>query len=144
MNHRVAVLVLVMGAWAGTSQSQECTDDQARRAESIASTLTTWPAIYEAFQSYGHCSDGSIAEGFKVAVTETLANRWQGLVTLQAIVEKDARFRAFVLDFISDGTESLTFQKVASNAAHRCPPKGAELCAGILKRVAEVEQSIQR
>jgi hypothetical protein len=68
------LLMSLAGANNGIAQQKPCTRPDEKGALIVVDQLRSWKAIYRAFERFGHCDDGAIAEGFSDAVVSTLAN----------------------------------------------------------------------
>ena len=89
-----------------------------------------WEGMYEAFQTYRTCDDGSIGAGFSDGVVRILANRWESLPQLQDLVEKDDAFRTFVFRHINATTDPRDLKRILLNLTD-CPDGYQPLCERI-------------
>ena len=94
--YRVASCFFLL-AFAWNVEAKECTSAEARAAEAGIDSLKSWSSIYVAFEQYGQCDDGAIAEGWTEAVVHTLASNWDTLIQASQYAEKDDGFRRFLL-----------------------------------------------
>jgi hypothetical protein len=129
-----SLIVLLSCSNNVADQEEDCTDSEALAAEQGTSRLKNWTDIYNSFRRFGHCDDGSIAEGYSDSVVRTLASRWHQLGTLDKLSSCDSEFRSFVLRHIDATTDDRDIKKLIANASKRCPAKAKTLCSEIEKQ----------
>ena len=116
---------------AATVEAKECSDADARAAETGVDSLKTWSSIHSAFKQYGHCDDGGIAEGWTEAIVHLLASNWKSLPQAAAFTEKDKSFRRFFLKHIDATADTDEIKTIGKLAQSQCPAKLTELCTYI-------------
>jgi hypothetical protein len=124
-------------AFACNVEAKECASAEAREAEAGVDSLKSWSSIYQAFEKYGHCDDGGIAEGWTEAVVHTLASNWDSLIQASRYAEKDDGFRHFLLKHIDASADIDEVRAIGELAKSRCPPKLDVLCKDIERSVLE-------
>jgi len=117
--------------------SKECTREEAMAAEDIAARLTDWKQIYGAFESFSHCDDGAIAEGFTDSVVRLLATHWEALPQVASYESKNPAFRTFVLLHINDTADTSDIKRIARLARTQCPKGQGQLCSSISQAATE-------
>ena len=90
--------------------------------------LDTWPKVRTAFERYGQCDDGSIAEGNSEAVARLLVDQWATLPILAGLVRRDPALKRFVLRHIDTTIDTDDLDRIKVLAASRCPVGIAPLC----------------
>ncbi|HEV7817019.1 MAG TPA: hypothetical protein VGP06_18215, partial [Janthinobacterium sp.] len=58
------------------SQNKICTREEAIQAETEASSLKDWDAVYRSFKRFSHCDDAAIGEGYSDVVGRLLTTDW--------------------------------------------------------------------
>src|SRR5271155_460301 len=98
----IATIILFVNVLAPAvrAQASACDQSAAANAEAEAGDLKTWQEIFESFKRYSPCDDGAIAEGYSDSVVGMLADRWEQLSHMQALIAQNYRFRGFVLHHI--------------------------------------------
>lgn len=128
----IVLLLVASSAWA-----QKCTTAEAQAAESSVDSLASWQSIYASYRQYGHCDDGSIAEGFTDKIVHLLATRWDSLSQAQQLIASDPKFRVFVLRHINGSALTTELNRVATSARNQCPRSAALLCKQIAGAASE-------
>jgi hypothetical protein len=111
-----------------------------RSADEGVDRLRNWSDLHQAFRQFGHCDDGSVAEGWSDKVVEMLATQWKTLPQLNAIVAAHPDFAAFVIRHIDETASWTSAQTAERNAKTRCPKQAPALCSRIEKRVDELRR----
>lgn len=119
------------------SSAQQCSVTQAQAAERSVDSIDSWPTIYSAYRQYGHCDDGSIAEGFTDRVVHLLATRWDSLEQAQQLAARDPKFQTFIVRHIDTSASTSELDMVARAAKDRCPRSATALCTQILGAAIE-------
>lgn len=102
-------------------------------AEDIAARLTGWKEIYDAFERYSHCDDGSIAEGFTDSIVRQLATHWETLPQGALIASQKPTFHTFVLRHINDTADISDLKLIARLANNQCPKGHDSMCSAIFQ-----------
>ena len=90
--------------------------------------LDSWAKIGETFTKYGHCDDGSIAEGNSEGVARLLVDHWSQLPQLGTMIEHNQPLRAFVLRHVDATLNSTDLDKIIALATSSCPSGMDSLC----------------
>jgi hypothetical protein len=138
---RLMIVLMVLVSHVGDAASDDkhpCSSNDARLAETEASSLKTWNSVYESFQRFSQCDDASIGEGYSDSITRILSKSWSDTPRLQQLVAHDRRFQTFVLRHIDELMTPAEAATIAKNAAAHCPEGASELCGRILKRLKEL------
>src|SRR5258707_254492 len=124
------VLASVSWAWCSSTSAQqrECTQTEARRAESESDTLRNWDALHNSYKRYGHCDDGAIAEGYSESVARILVDHWTTLSRLSPLASADPKFLKFVLRHLNTTLNPDDIKKVRANTITHCPSGLHTLC----------------
>jgi len=140
MNAKIIMCISILavmphvGARAGARDT--CSREAAIAAETQA-TPKTWADLYKSFRSFHQCDDGAVAEVFSDAVAILLADHWETIRDLNALVKAHPSFGKFVLRH-TDVTMSLDqAQTLKGNARDKCPASTRQLCERILRRMRE-------
>jgi|APFre7841882724_1041349.scaffolds.fasta_scaffold09889_2 hypothetical protein len=137
MRQYLVASYFLFSAFAWNVEAKECTSEDARAAEAGIESLKSWSSMYEAFEAYGHCDDGAIAEGWTEAVVHTLASDWNSLIQASQYAQKDDGFRRFLLKHIDASADTGEIEAIGTMARSRCPPKLEVLCEDIYGSVRE-------
>jgi hypothetical protein len=119
------------------AQTDACPRELAMKAESEASTLETWQAVFVSYKKYKQCDDGAIAEGYSSSIATLLADHWEDIGQLTRLSNQDTGFRKFVLRHVD---ETMSFDQgttIKRNVAQKCPSGAKKLCAEIQRQFAE-------
>lgn len=136
--HRASPLVVLLvasfaigGATAADASPAKCSAKDAQNADAFIDHLDTWAAIARMAKTYRHCDDGEIAEGISEAVARLLADRWETLPALEALVAREPALRKFVLSHIDSTLDADDLGKIGKLTQSKCPPKSNQLCMEI-------------
>lgn len=116
----------------------KCTRDDAIKAETEASSLKTWDAVFSSYKRYKQCDDGAVAEGYSVSVAYLLASRWMDADTLVKLSNADPDFGRFVIKHVDETMSMDQGKSIKKNAATNCPSKAKNLCEAIQQRFVEL------
>ena len=122
---------------AGYAQSKACPPAEAMTAETDASSLKTWQAVFHSYNRYWRCDDGAIAEEYSDSVASLLAEHWDQFAELLTLTKKNPKFQAFVLRHINATMASQQYTAIRQNVRSRCPSDARHLCRLINKRLSE-------
>jgi len=125
-----AVLSVTLGP---PGYARECLSSEATSAHYLAPELKTWKALYDAFLRYSQCDDGAVAGGFSESVSTVLAERWNTLRQGAALMDRDAKFKAFVFRHVGEETPADRWAKIAKNASSNCPKQQVAFCKELLR-----------
>ncbi len=107
---------------------------EAYAAETVTDYLDSWKNVSRAFRDFGHCDDGSIAQGFDEAISLLWAKQWQKLPEMLKYTEDNKDFRTFIYKRIrSETVPAERWQKILKNAQKECPKGGKKFCAEIIR-----------
>ena len=103
----------------------------AAKSDELTDHLKSWADVEYAFSKYRQCDDGSIAEGNAEGMARLLADRWNTLPQLWSLIQREPKFKAYVLSHIDEtlGTDDLA--KIRSLANADCPLQLRSLCKDI-------------
>jgi len=128
---RVCLVLLLVLAVAVTAEARTCTPKDAEAADAAVDHLDTWADVYDDFRRYGHCDDGSIAEGNSEGVARLLVDSWQTLPQLADLVKRHPSFRDYVLRHIDTTLDTGDLDRIADLATTACPESSKALCASL-------------
>ena len=120
---------------AAASASETCTREQAIKAETEASTLATWSAVFESYVHYKYCDTGAIREGYSNSVATLLAAHWDQFAHLRKLTREHPQFLRFVLHHVDEAMTSNQAHVIRENVQSTCPVSGQSLCEAITKRI---------
>jgi hypothetical protein len=129
---RTSVICLLFLLVISPAQAHQCSRADAQAAVAVAATLRSWQSIYAAYERYGPCDDGAIAEGFTDSVVHLLATNWASLSDAQSLIAQNPAFRSFVISHINASADSDEIAKIAVLASTQCPLSATSLCKEIL------------
>jgi hypothetical protein len=89
--------------------------------------------LYRSFKLYSSHDDGFLGEIYSDFVVKTLANKWESLDELSALMANDKSFSAFVLHHVDATTDPKDLVAIKGNAKDRCQPGYESLCQAILR-----------
>jgi hypothetical protein len=123
--------------WSGTVHARNCSAQDAEAADAIVDHLDSWVKIKRAFNKYGHCDSGYIAEGNSEAVARMLVDRWQTLPTLEKLSRRDPSFKRFVLHHIDATLDTGDLEKIKVLSSSSCPSDITVLCRALLSAATD-------
>ncbi len=89
--------------------------------------------MHMAYQAYGHCDDGSIAEGFDEAISLLWDKHWELVPEMQNETTSDSGFKNFVFKRIGSETIPMErWRRIVSNAKTQCPPSARAFCKEVM------------
>jgi hypothetical protein len=130
----IGLILALFLAQLGYAQKRPCTDAERRAALDEAVTLRSWDALYRSYKSYRQCDDGSIGEGYSESVARILVDHWGTLPRLSHLAQKDAEFRAFVMQHVDATLNMDDVEKIKSSSATQCPPGLRMVCSDLAKQ----------
>lgn len=135
MKNTIACIVALLSLGLGeASAGTPCTQREAYAAEVVTDYLHSWGNVYLFYKQFRHCYDASVAEGAEDKIQMLWANRWSEISEMIALTDKDAEFKAFMWQRISDETfPQERFTVFVQNAKAHCPSVAAEFCRAVLK-----------
>jgi hypothetical protein len=138
-SRRVALTAWLLLGCVSTSaaQTEACPKDLAVKAESEASTLERWKAIFVSYKKYKQCDDGAIAEGYSSSIATLLADHWEDIGQLTGLSNQNTGFKKFVLRHVDETMSFNQATTIKKNVAQRCPSGAKKLCAEIQRKFAE-------
>ena len=129
---RTSMICLLFLLVASPAQAHQCSRADAQAAEAISGSLSSWQSIYAAYERYGLCDDGAIAEGFTNSVVHLLATNWVSLSDAQRLIAKSPSFRSFVVNHVNASADSDEIAKISALASTQCPLSASSFCQEIL------------
>ncbi len=127
----VGACVIVAITWIPGASGKPCSAKDAQAADAMIDRLVSWEMVERAYRQFGHCDDGSIAEGYSEAVARLLVDQWPTLPNLSMRIKRYPAFGRFVLRHIDATLSTQDVEKIAELASASCPPQDATLCARI-------------
>jgi hypothetical protein len=113
------------------AQTKPCSVEDVEAADAALDSLDSWTKVEQSFRKYGHCDDGSIAEGNSEAVARLLVDHWSTVPLLARLVKGDPKFRRFVLRHIDTTLDTDDLDKISIFAKSRCPRGTESLCSDL-------------
>jgi hypothetical protein len=120
-----------------------CTRQDSDAADRDLDNLNSWIDLYQAFQRYRQCDDGSTAEGYSDATSKLLVRRWESLPELAKLGRAHPQFDRFVFRHIDETWNFDDGVAVADNARKRCP-RGLNVLCRRLERAAMPAAALHR
>lgn len=130
MKRGVAMLVLCVAA-SVAAHEKPCRAHDAEAADAMLDKLNDWAAIDMVRKRYGHCDDGSIAEGYSEAVARLLVDRWDTLPALAQLVRRNPALKRFVLRHVDATLDTKDLDQIAALASRSCPYSAVNLCSAL-------------
>jgi hypothetical protein len=130
---RCTMLALTVAlATTGGAQARSCSPKDADAADAAVDGLDSWNKVARAFQQYGHCDEGSIAEGNSEAIARLLVDHWGTASSLARLVRRDPALKRFILRHIDSTLDTDDLDKIQRLASASCPADSATLCSELL------------
>lgn len=124
-------LTVVLAA-AGGAHAETCTPQEADAADAAVDGLDSWTKVARTFQQYGHCDEGSIAEGNSEAIARLLVDHWGTAPSLARLVRRDPALKRFILRHINSTLDTDDLDRIHRLASASCPANSATLCSELL------------
>lgn len=77
-----------------------CSPKEAKAAEVVAASISSWKKLHYVFHKYGHCDDGAIGEGFSESISVLMTEQWKSIdqfVRLSKKIPLSARLLSGIL-----------------------------------------------
>jgi hypothetical protein len=128
----LVLLVIAIGPMTVPSQERSCSEHDAMEAEDTVTNLRNWEDVYRSFKQFGHCDNGTIADGYSASVVRLLSDHWDQLGDLNKL-SSDRKFLAFVIKHIDATVDEHELRNVIINSEKNCPKSAKMLCSLIEK-----------
>ncbi len=115
-----------------------CSLADAKAAEIVAVSISSWEKLYFVFQKYGHCDDGAIGEGFSESISVLMAEKWKTLDQLARLVKKDSTFQGFVIKHLDETVPIDRLKKIKLNAESKCNKAAQDICFEIRQSLGKI------
>ncbi len=112
-----------------------CYPESAAAAERAAHEVKTWRALYEVYQRFRICDDGTVTNAFTLSVSTLLVTQWSGIGSVTRLAARTPKFRAFVLRHMDSSMSVAQARIILRNANANCPHGQRPLCDAIAARV---------
>lgn len=129
----IAIAALFFAALA-QAQGKPCSKTDSEKAEKAIDRVVSWPQLQKAWQDYGHCDTGEVAEGFTDALLRLLVP-WKDVEVLATGMKNDEKFRDFVYAHLKSPAAKDDRSTVFARAKTACPKGQDEFCAGLVEVV---------
>jgi hypothetical protein len=129
----IACAALLFTALAQAAD-KPCTKADSEKAEKAIDRVVSWPQFQKAWQDYGHCDTGEVAEGYTEALLRLLVP-WKDVGVLSAAMKEDPKFRDFVYAHLKSPAAKDDRSTVYARAKTACPSGQEEFCAGLVEVV---------
>jgi hypothetical protein len=135
----IFILALGLGS-ACHARDRACSPKDAEAADAALDTLDSWAKVERASKKYGHCDDGSIAEGNSEAVARLLVDQWPTLPLLAELVKRDPALKKFILRHIDTTLDTEDLSRIGELASTQCPSGSAPLCRELSQAAARASK----
>ncbi|HEY4999236.1 MAG TPA: hypothetical protein VII36_08840 [Usitatibacter sp.] len=129
----IAFIVGSIAPGAALAADKACTKADATKGAKAIDRINTWGDLYKAWQDYGHCDTGDVADGFTDSLLRLMVD-WKAVDTLAAPMQKDAQFKAWVLARLQAASKE-DRDAVYSRVKASCPKGLDSLCAELADAV---------
>jgi hypothetical protein len=136
----LAVLALALLPARAVNAEDRCNDT----ADRILFKAKSWADLRRWFTGYADCDDGGLAEGISDDVAVFLARKWQDLPKLEREIQREPRFREFVLRHIDSTADTDDLEAAKKNATQKCPARSSVLCAAIASAAQNALEDARR
>ncbi len=130
---KIGAALMLCAFLSPAAHAKKCTTAQADAAETMVDYLDNWDKIDQARKQFGHCDEGSIAQGISEAVARRLVDNWDTLPTLANLIKKDRALEPFVMWHLNATLDGSDLEKIQVLATSSCQPGLKKLCAGLKK-----------
>jgi hypothetical protein len=120
---------------AEATELKPCTKEQAIRAETGASSLLTWPQVYESYKNFRQCDDGAVGEGYSDSIARLLSEQWNTVDELHRLTYRNKGFERFVLRHVDELMSPTQAEMIRKNAEDHCPSNVRQLCGKVIARL---------
>ena len=131
---KISTALLFCAALIPVAYGKSCTPQEAEAADEMIDHLDSWEKINNARKQFGHCDDGSIAEGNSEAIARLLVDHWDTLPTLAELIKHNPSLRRFVLRHIDSTLDTNDLEKIKMLASSSCSKDLTALCPDLKKQ----------
>lgn len=114
-----------------------CSPKEAKAAEVLSASISSWKKLRYVFHKYGHCDDGAIGEGFSESISVLMTEQWKSIDQFVRLSKKDSAFHAFVIRHLDETVPADRLQKIKFNAESNCIKSAQNVCL-------EIRQALDR
>ena len=136
----LAPALFFLVALAATADARTCTGKDAEVADAAIDHLDTWADVDSNFRKYGHCDDGSIAEGNSESVARLLVDKWKTLSQLEALIKRHPALKAYVLRHIDTTLNTDDLKRIVELSTSSCPEDSKPLCVSLKAAAVKASQ----
>jgi hypothetical protein len=138
----IGTLALLVALWLPAEAApKRCSQEDAIKAETEASTLHSWRHVFNSYEKYRRCDDGAISEGYSNSIALLLANNWEQLGELTEIYITHPGFQEFVLHHVDELMSQDQAKLIENNAMGKCPRASIQFCVALVKQLAKYSPS---
>ncbi len=119
------------------ASGKDCTKKEEQIIESKAAYLKTWDEVFDSWEKFKHCDDGSIAEGFTESITKNLVKNWTEDGHLIRLIKNKPKFEKFILEHINEAVPYDRLSILGHMAEMRCQNSTLEFCMKILEKATK-------
>ena len=120
----------------------KCSQEDAIRVETEASSLKDWGEVYRSYRNFARCDDASIGEGYSDSVARLLSADGEGrLDELYSFTLRDRSFERFVLRHVDELMSPDQAKKIHENALSHCPMSAKRLCNAIVSKLDKMART---
>jgi hypothetical protein len=130
--------VLAFALVQAGAHGKTCSPKDAEAADAAVDHLDSWKKVDWAFRHYGHCDDGSIAEGNSEAIARLSVDRWDTLPELAKLIQHDLAMKQFVLRHFDTTLDTDDLEKIKELSSSKCSKGTALLCAELQTATARL------
>jgi len=138
MNKYSALIFLLCVVPISNAAVKECTKYEAYAAESLYPYLSSWNEMHMAYRAFGHCDDGSVAEGFDESISLLWEKHWELVPKMLKEITSDSGFKQFVYKRIGSETIPMErWRRIVNYAKAQCPSNANSFCKEVVAHGAK-------
>lgn len=135
MKHALLAALALSLAPGLVAAGERCTEAEFSELLKLGTRYADWKSLHHSYVKFRQCDDGGeSSEGYSEAVARLLADRWQGLHELDALITSDKEFGAFVLKHIDATVADEDLSAILGFSDENCPKNLEILCSQIRDR----------
>ena len=119
---------LLLAGGAVFAADKPCTKANVAAAGKAIDHVDTWAQLQKAWQGYGHCDSGAVADAYTDALMRLVVD-WKDVQGLAQLVQQDRGFHDFVFAHLASDAAKPDLASVYSRAKTSCPAGVAAFCA---------------
>jgi hypothetical protein len=117
----------LLASVTATAAERPCTKADAAAAAKAIDHIDNWAQLRKAWQDYGRCDSGALAEAYTDALMRLMVD-WKDVPALAQQVQQDRAFHDFIFAHLASEAAKPDLESVYSRAKASCPSGLSAFC----------------